>query len=116
MALGHQVDLLTVTALLTIAGFSINDTIVIYDRIRENMGKATKFNLRDIINLSLNQTLSRTILTSFTVIMVTAALYFRGGEVLNTFSLCLIIGFIAGTYSTVYIAAPLVLAWQKKAK
>ena len=116
VALGHQIDLLTVTALLTIAGFSINDTIVIYDRIRENMAKSHKYNLRDIINLSLNQTLSRTILTSFTVLMVTVALYLRGGEVLNTFSLCLIIGFIAGTYSTVYIAAPLVLAWQKKAK
>ncbi|MCC6759465.1 MAG: protein translocase subunit SecF, partial [Candidatus Omnitrophica bacterium] len=116
VALGHQVDLLTVTALLTIAGFSINDTIVIYDRIRENMAKSHKYNLRDIINLSLNQTLSRTILTSFTVLMVTVALYLRGGEVLNTFSLCLIIGFIAGTYSTIYIAAPLVLAWQKKTK
>jgi SecD/SecF fusion protein len=116
VALGHQIDLLTVTALLTIAGFSINDTIVIYDRIRENMARSLKYNLRDIINLSLNQTLSRTILTSFTVLMVTVALYLRGGEVLNTFSLCLIIGFIAGTYSTVYIAAPLVLAWQKKTK
>lgn len=113
---GHQVDLLTITALLTIAGFSINDTIVIYDRIRENMAKARKYDLAEIINLSVNQTLSRTILTSFTVLMVTAALYFLGGEVLNTFALCLMIGFIAGTYSTVYIAAPLVIAWQKKAK
>jgi len=117
VALGHQVDLLTVTALLTIAGFSINDTIVIYDRIRENLGKATKkMELSEVINLSLNQTLSRTILTSFTVLMVTLALYLLGGEVLNTFSLCLMIGFVAGTYSTIYIAAPLVLAWQKKAK
>ena len=114
--LGYQVDLLTVTALLTIAGFSINDTIVIYDRIRENIAKSRKYDLAEVINLSVNQTLSRTVLTSFTVLMVTTSLYFWGGEVLRSFALCLLIGFIAGTYSTVFIASPLVLAWQKKQK
>ncbi len=113
--LGRQVDLLVVTALLTIAGYSINDTIIIYDRIRENMARSrSRTPLREIINLSINQTLSRTILTTITTLIVVVTLYLRGGEVLNTFALCLIIGFIAGTYSTIFIASPLVLAWQRK--
>ena len=114
---GRQIDLLVITALLTIAGYSINDTIIIYDRVRENMIKLPKKNLGDVINLSINQTLGRTILTTITTLLVVVTLFFRGGEVLNTFALCLIIGFIAGTYSTIFIASPLVLAWEgKKAK
>jgi len=116
VALGRQIDLLVVTALLTIAGYSINDTIIIYDRVRENMTKMRKSSMAEIINTSINQTLGRTILTTVTTLLVVAALYFLGGEVLNTFALCLIIGFIAGTYSTIFIASPLVLAWQKKVK
>ena len=112
--LGRQIDLLVVTALLTIAGYSINDTIIIYDRIRENTSKMQKKNLPDIINLSINQTLGRTILTTVTTLMVVISLYVLGGKVLNTFALCLIIGFVAGTYSTIFIASPLVLAWQKR--
>ncbi len=112
--LGRQIDLLVVTALLTIAGYSINDTIVIYDRVRENMLKTKKVNLKDIINLSVNQTLGRTILTSSVTLLTVIALYLFGGEVLNTFALCLLIGFISGVYSTVFIASPLVLAWHKK--
>lgn len=112
--LNRQIDLLVVTALLTIAGYSINDTIVIYDRIRENMIKMNKSNLAEIINVSVNQTLGRTILTTSVTFLVVLSLYIWGGEVLNTFALCLIIGFISGTYSTVFIASPLVLAWQKK--
>jgi SecD/SecF fusion protein len=112
--LGRQVDLLVVTALLTIAGYSINDTIVIYDRIRENMAKMRRMSLPEIINVSINQTLSRTILTTLVTFLVVLSLYFWGGEILNTFALCLIIGFLAGTYSTVFIAAPLVVAWEKK--
>ncbi|OGX06259.1 MAG: hypothetical protein A2Z88_05055 [Omnitrophica WOR_2 bacterium GWA2_47_8] len=111
---GRQVDLLVVTALLTIAGYSINDTIVIYDRVRENMINMRKAPLAEILNTSLNQTLSRTILTNFATFLVILSLYFWGGEVLNTFALCLWIGFIAGTYSTVFIASPIVLAMQKK--
>ncbi len=114
VALGRQVDLLVITALLTIAGYSINDTIIIYDRVRENMAKMRKSSMSEIINTSINQTLGRTILTTVTTLLVVAALFFLGGEVLNTFALCLMIGFVAGTYSTIFIASPLVLAWQKK--
>jgi len=110
----RQVDLLTITALLTIAGYSINDTIVIYDRIRENMHRMPKGNLKDIINLSVNQTLARTFLTSFATMIVVVALFFLGGEILNGFALCLMIGFVSGVYSTVFVASPLALAWHKK--
>jgi len=113
---GRQIDLLVITALLTIAGYSINDTIIIYDRVRENLLKARKTTLRDVINLSINQTLSRTVLTTITTLLVVTALYFLGGHVLNTFAFCLMVGFISGTYSTIFIATPLVLAWQKKTK
>ncbi|MDP8266709.1 MAG: protein translocase subunit SecD [Candidatus Aceula meridiana] len=113
---GRQIDLLVITALLTIAGYSINDTIVIYDRVRENLLKAKKTTLRDVINLSVNQTLGRTVLTTVTTLLVVTALYFLGGHVLNTFAFCLLIGFISGTYSTIFIASPLVLIWQKKVK
>ncbi len=112
--LGRQIDLLVVTALLTIAGYSINDTIIIYDRVRENMAKFPKKRLAELINMSINQTLGRTILTTLTTLLVVFSLFFKGGEVLNTFALCLIIGFVAGTYSTIFIASPLVLAWDKK--
>lgn len=112
--MGRQVDLLVVTALMTIAGYSINDTIVIYDRVRENMAKSKRLSLMEIINLSINQTLSRTILTTSVTFLVVIALFLKGGEVLNTFALTLIIGFIAGTYSTVFIVSPIVLALQKK--
>jgi len=114
--LNRQIDLLVVTALLTIAGYSINDTIIIYDRLRENLLSSKKQKLSDVINLSINQTLSRTILTTITTLLVVVTLFLIGGEVLNTFALCLMIGFIAGTYSTIFIASPLVLAWEKKKK
>jgi SecD/SecF fusion protein len=111
---GRQIDLLVVTALLTIAGYSINDTIVIFDRVRENLTRNKKMSLKDVINLSINQTLGRTLLTSFVTLLVVFALFFFGGEVLNTFSLVLIIGFLFGVYSTMYVVAPLVLFFQKK--
>lgn len=110
---GRQIDLLIVTALLTIAGYSINDTIVIYDRVREVTRSAKKITLKEIINLSVNQTLSRTILTSGVTLFVVLSLFGFGGEILNGFSYCLLVGFISGVYSTVFIASPLVLAWQK---
>ena len=114
MALTHRaIDLTTVAALLTIAGYSINDTIVIYDRVRENLHAARKkVDLAQIINLSVNQTMGRTILTSLTVIVQTMALYFFGGEVLRDFSFCLLVGFISGVYSTVYIASAFVITWR----
>jgi SecD/SecF fusion protein len=110
----RPIDLLVVSALLTIAGYSINDTIIVYDRVRENMAKMKKMDLKDIINLSLNQMLARTILTNFTALLVVLTLFLKGGEVLNTFAFCLLIGFFVGTYSTIYIVSPLVLLWQKK--
>ncbi|MDD5255472.1 MAG: protein translocase subunit SecD [Candidatus Omnitrophica bacterium] len=114
---GRQIDLLSVTAFLTIAGYSINDTIVIYDRVRENSRKAGKMSLRELINLSVNQTLSRTILTSAITLLVVGAIFGWGGEVLGNFAFALLVGFVSGVYSTVYIASPLVLAWQgRKAK
>jgi SecD/SecF fusion protein len=111
--LGRQIDLVIVAALLTIAGFSINDTIVIYDRVRENLRLHQKLGLMDVINLSVNQTLGRTLLTSLTVILEVLVLYLFGGEVLRDFSLCLLVGFISGVYSTVYIASALVVTWRK---
>ena len=110
--LGRQVDLVVVAALLTIAGFSINDTIVIYDRVRENMRLHRKLKIGEVINLSINETLSRTLLTSLMVILQVAALYCFGGEVLRNFSLCLLFGFISGVYSTVYIASAIVVNWR----
>jgi SecD/SecF fusion protein len=111
---GRQFDLTIVAGLLTIAGYSINDTIVIYDRIRENLRLVKKGSFTDIVNLSVNQTLGRTILTSGVTMLVVIALLFWGGEVLNDFAFCLFVGFISGVYSTVYIASPLILSWQKK--
>jgi preprotein translocase subunit SecF len=113
---GKQIDLLIITALLTIAGYSINDTIVIYDRVRENSRLMHKLSLRELINLSVNQTLGRTILTSGVTLLVVIALFFFGGEVLHDFAFSLLVGFISGVYSTVYIASPLVLAWSRKKK
>jgi SecD/SecF fusion protein len=111
---GRQIDLLSVTAFLTIAGYSINDTIVIYDRVRENMRLVRKASLAELINLSVNQCLSRTIITSGVTLFVVFAIYLYGGEVLSNFAFTLLVGFICGAYSTVYIASPLVLAWTRK--
>jgi SecD/SecF fusion protein len=110
----RQVDLLSVTAFLTIAGYSINDTIVIYDRVRENARLYRKLNLFELINLSVNQMLGRTLLTSGVTLLTVVAILFYGGEVLSNFGFALLVGFISGVYSTVYIASPLVLAWSGK--
>ncbi len=110
---GRSVDLLVVTALLTIAGYSINDTIVIYDRIRELSRSARKLQFKDIINAAVNQTMSRTILTTLVTLFVVVSLFLFGGEVLNSFAFCMLVGFISGTYSTVFIASPLVLMFTK---
>jgi len=108
-----KISLNVVAALLTIVGFSINDTIVIFDRIRETRGKSPDITA-DMVNKAVNQTLGRTILTSGTVLMVTIILYVFGGEEIHPFSFAMLIGLISGTYSTVYIAAPLVLWFRKK--
>jgi len=111
--IGRPIDLLIIVAFLTIAGYSINDTIVVYDRVRENLRLYRKMGLTEVINLSINQMLGRTILTTLTVILEVLALYFFGGEVLHDFAFCLLIGFISGVYSTVYIASPLVITWRR---
>lgn len=108
-----EFDLNIVAALLTIIGYSINDTIVIFDRIRENARKNIRQPLDDIINASVNQTLSRTILTSFTVFIVLLVLFFFGGSVIHDFTFALLVGTIAGVYSTVFIASPIVLLFEK---
>jgi preprotein translocase subunit SecF len=110
--LNKEFDLTIVAALLTIIGYSINDTIVVFDRIRENSRKNIKQPLSEVINSSVNQTLSRTILTSFTVFIVLLALFFFGGPVIHDFAFALIIGVVVGTYSSVFIAAPIVLVWE----
>ncbi|MBU4345891.1 MAG: protein translocase subunit SecD [Candidatus Omnitrophica bacterium] len=112
---GRQIDILSITAFLTIAGYSINDTIVIYDRVRENTRLLQhKMKLRELINLSVNQTLSRTFLTSVVTLLVVVSILFYGGQVLSNFAFALFVGFICGTYSTIYIVSPLVLAWETR--
>lgn len=110
--LGKEFTLTVIAALLTVIGYSINDTIVVFDRIRENIKKNPKKDLGEVINASINQTLSRTILTSFTVFLVVIALYLFGGSVINDFAFILLLGVIFGTYSSVFIASPLVLVWE----
>lgn len=108
-----EFDLTSVAALLTIVGFSVNDTVVISDRIRENMTKRRRDGLANIINLSINETLSRTVITSGTAIVVVIALFLLGGDVIHSFAFSLLVGFVAGVYSSVYVAAPIVL-WLER--
>ncbi|MFH1853700.1 MAG: protein translocase subunit SecD [Candidatus Omnitrophota bacterium] len=114
VATGREMNLTIVAALLTIAGYSINDTIVIYDRIRENMKLYRKATMKEIINMSVNQTLSRTVLTTLTTLLAVCSIFFFGGEVLRDFSFALMVGMISGIYSTIYIASPLVILWYTR--
>ena len=109
---GREFNLIVVAALLTLVGYSVNDTVVVYDRVRENLKTPKKEPIEVVINRSINQTLSRTILTSGATMIVVIALFFLGGEVLNTFALTLIIGIIVGTYSSIYVAAAIVVIWN----
>jgi len=102
-----------IAALLTIIGYSLNDTIVVYDRIRENIKRTPKENLAAVVNHSINQTLSRTILTSGTTLIVVACLFALGGEVIHDFSFALLVGVVVGTYSSIYIASPVLLLGGK---
>jgi len=108
-----EFSLNVLAVILTIIGFSINDTIVIFDRVRENIKKMRKEDLATIFNVSINETLGRTILTTGTVMMVVLILFFFAGEVIHDFTIALIVGLITGTYSTVYIASPVVLLWEQ---
>jgi SecD/SecF fusion protein len=111
--LGRELTLTMVGAVLTIAGYSINDTIVVYDRIREGLASGRKGSIEQIMNESVNQTLSRTILTSTTTLIPICCLFFFGGTVLRDFALAIIIGVVVGTYSSVFIASPIVLWWTR---
>lgn len=108
---GREISLPVIAALLTIVGYSINDTIVVFDRIREGRRLMKRSDFKTIINTSINQTLSRTILTSVTTLGVVSALYFLGGEVINDFAFVLMIGVIVGTYSSIFIASPILVDW-----
>ncbi len=103
-----------IAALLTIIGYSLNDTIIVFDRIRENLKKHHKSPLNTTINRSINETLSRTILTSGTTLIVVAALFIFGGGIIHDFAFALIVGILVGTYSSIYVASPILLAWQRK--
>ena len=110
---GLELSLPVVAALLTLVGYSMNDTIVVFDRIRENVKSMRREPLADIANLSINQTLSRTILTSGLTFVTVACLFFLGGEVLRGFSFALVVGILVGTYSSIAVAAPIVVVWQQ---
>ena len=105
-----------IAALLTIIGYSLNDTIIVFDRIRENLRKYHKNPLEVIINRSVNETLSRTILTSMTTLVVVIALFVLGGGIIHDFAFALLVGVVVGTYSSIYVASPILLAWQVRGK
>ncbi len=106
---GFEINLSIVAAVLTIVGYSMNDTVVIFDRVRENLRKYSDIKIFDLTNISINETLSRTIITSITTLLALLSIYFFGGEVLKGFSLAMILGVIFGTYSSIYIANPILV-------
>nr|WP_320116330.1 protein translocase subunit SecF [uncultured Desulfuromonas sp.] len=111
---GKEIDLPIIAAFLAIIGYSLNDTIIVYDRIRENMGKYHGSGLPLTVNRSINETLSRTILTSGTTLLVVVALFLFGGGVIHNFAFALLIGVMVGTYSSIFVASPILIAWQEK--
>lgn len=114
--LGREFNLQVLAALLAIVGYSLNDTIIVYDRIRENMDVRTTSDLPEVLNRSVNQTLSRTILTSMTTLMAVLSLLILGGEVIRPFATAMTIGIVVGTYSSIYIAAPILLWLESRVK
>jgi len=110
--LNKEINLPEVAAVLTVIGYSVNDTIVIFDRIRENMRKIRRQALDKVVNSSINETLSRTLLTSGTTLVVVVALFFLGGPVIHNFAFALMVGIVVGTYSSIYVASPIVLFWD----
>jgi preprotein translocase SecF subunit len=110
--LDKEITLLVVTALLTLAGYSLTDTVVIFDRIRENLRARRKEALGDVMNTSINQVLARTAMTSITTFLATAALFFLGGEVLHDFAFALLVGIVVGSYSSWFVASPLIYEWR----
>ena len=112
--LDKEFTLVIVAAFLTIIGYSLNDTIVVFDRIRENLRRKGKLSLSEIINSSINQTLSRTLLTSGTTLLVVLALFFFGGEIIHDFSFALLVGVVVGTYSSIFIASVFLVYWASR--
>jgi len=113
--LSIEIDLTIVAAFLTIVGYSLNDTIVVFDRIRENVIKHARESLDTIVNISLNSTFGRTIVTSLTTFVVVLSLFLFGGEVIKNFAFALIVGIFVGTYSSIYVASPVMMYFEKKA-
>jgi len=116
LLLGKEINLLIITALLTLAGYSLTDTVVVYDRIRENLRLRPRDELGAVINSSINEVLSRTIITTLTTMLACLALYLFGGEVIHDFSFALLVGFFVGTYSSIFVASPLIYEWRKGKK
>ena len=114
--LGFEITLSVIAAFLTIVGYSLNDTIVVYDRIRENLKVLRRESFPRLINVSINQTLSRTIITSFTTLVVVVVLFIFGGEVIHQFAFALIVGIFVGTYSSIFVASPIVLEWRLRSE
>jgi preprotein translocase subunit SecF len=113
--LNWEINLLIVTALLTLAGYSLTDTVVVFDRIRENLKKTKRDPLPKLVNTSINEVLSRTIVTSLTVVLVLIPLVLFGGDVLHDFSIALLMGVVIGTYSSIFVASPILVVWHAKA-
>jgi len=109
---GREIDLPIIAAFLAIIGYSLNDTIIVYDRIRENYGKHQKKGFSSVVNLSVNETLSRTILTSGTTLLVVLALFIFGGGVIHNFAFAMLVGIMVGTYSSIFIASPVLIFWD----
>jgi len=112
--LNKEIDLLFITAVLTIAGYSLTDTVVVFDRIRENLHKNLKEPMHNIFNRSINEVLSRSIITSLTTFLAACSLFVFGGEVIHNFAFALIIGIIVGVYSSVFVASPIVALWEER--
>jgi len=110
---GQEISLTVIAAILTLVGYSMNDTIVVFDRIRENLRLSRRESLPDVVNCSINQTLSRTVLTSGLTFLTVLSLYVFGGQVLRGFSFALVVGILIGTYSSIAVAAPMLVAWQQ---
>jgi preprotein translocase subunit SecF len=109
----QEISLTVIAAILTLVGYSMNDTIVVFDRIRENLRLSRRESLPDLVNRSINQTLSRTVLTSGLTFLTVLSLYVFGGQVLRGFSFALVVGILIGTYSSIAVAAPMLVAWQE---
>jgi preprotein translocase subunit SecF len=112
--LGKEISLVVIAAFLTIVGYSLNDTIVVFDRIRENFSLRRRESYTKMIDISINESLSRTVITSLTTLIVVLFLYFYGGEVIHDFAFALLVGIIVGTYSSIFVASPVLIEWQNR--